>query len=303
LWVIAVAVPVFLLMPSAAANLTGWPLTSAAIFGGFVFGMGAAFNGGCVYSTMARLVEGEGGMLVAVIALAFGVLGVGTLVDWRWFARPVPTPALAGSLAAWVLVAGPALVLWCVYEAARLWRTRPLEVRVHGLAFAPRYRLSSAAMLIGLASAGISLIYGSASYTATVQQLVEALRGTRGFPAIERWVVLLAVLTGMFLSTVQRGSFRPDWWPRRMWLRNIWGGLLMGLEIALTPSGNDALVLYAIPSLSPDALPAFLAMALGIALGLWIMRGWFGIELRVACRNDLYITDTQPQAAITLRQR
>jgi hypothetical protein len=40
--------------------------------------------------------------------------------------------------------------------------------------------------------------------------------------------------------------------------------------VALTPGGNDALVLYGIPSLSPHALPAFLTMTLGIALGLWV---------------------------------
>jgi hypothetical protein len=76
-------------------------------------------------------------------------------------------------------------------------------------------------------------------------------------------------------------------------------GLLMGLGVALTPGGNDALVLYGIPSLSPHALPAFLAMVLGTALGLSAMRAWFGIELRVACRNDLYITDAPSQAAAT----
>jgi hypothetical protein len=70
-----------------------------------------------------------------------------------------------------------------------------------------------------------------------------------------------------------------------------------GSGLALTPGGNDALVLYGIPSLSPHALPAFFAMALGIAFGLSIMRACFGIEMRLACRNDLYILDSQPQAA------
>jgi uncharacterized membrane protein YedE/YeeE len=302
LWVIAVTIPVSLLMPSAGANLTWWPLTGAAVLGGFAFGMGAAVNGACAYSTMARLVDGEGGMLVTVAALAFGVLGFGALVERHWLERPVPTPAPAGSPNAWVLAIGLAFVLWGVYEAARLWRTRPAGVRIRDLALSPKYRLSSAAMLIGLAGAVIFLMYGSASYTGTVQQLVEASRGMRGFPATERWVLLVAALVGMLLSTVQRGSFWLDWQPRWMWLRNICGGVLMGLGVALTPGGNDALVLYGIPSLSPHALPAFLAMAVGIALGLSVMRAWLGIELRVACRNDLYIADAPSQAATQPRQ-
>jgi len=124
--------------------------------------------------------------------------------------------------------------------------------------------------------------------------VVEGWRGSGRFPAIERWLLLLAMLAGMLLSTWQRGSFRLDWRPRPIWLRQACGGLLMGMGVALTLGGNDALVLYGIPSLSPHALPAFLAMGIGIALGLWSMRAWLGIETRVACRHDLYVIDAAP---------
>src|SRR5580704_16745573 len=45
LWVVAITLPIFLLMPSAGANLGGWPLTATAVVGGCVFGVGAAING------------------------------------------------------------------------------------------------------------------------------------------------------------------------------------------------------------------------------------------------------------------
>ena len=64
----------------------------------------------------------------------------------------------------------------------------------------------------------------------------------------------------------------------------------MGLGTALAPGGNDVLVLYSIPVLSPHALPAFAAMAVGVVAGLVFMRLIFGIEMRVACRNDLYVS-------------
>src|SRR5262249_60050575 len=89
-----------------------------------------------------------------------------------------------------------------------------------------------------------------------------------------------AVLAGMLLSTLQRGSFRIDWWPRRVWLANVGGGLLMGLGTALAPDGNDALALYGIPILSPNALPTFTALAAGVAVGLVVMRWCFGVEAR-----------------------
>ena len=288
LWVSAITIPIFALMPSASMGLGAWPLTGMAVLGGFVFGVGAAINGGCAFSTLARLADGEGRMLAAGAAFGLGVLAFILLADWHVVERPVPLPALVGSLLGWwPFVIAVVLVPWGLFEAARLWRTRPRGDRVHVLLLAPQYRVSSAAMLIGVAGAAIFLIHGSPSYTVTLQQVVEGWRGSGHFPAIERWLLLLAMLAGMLLSTWQRGSFRLDWRPRPSWLRNLCGGFLMGLGVGLTPGGNDTLVLYGIPSLSPHALPASLAMLAGIALGLWAMRAALGIELRVACRNDL----------------
>jgi hypothetical protein len=76
------------------------------------------------------------------------------------------------------------------------------------------------------------------------------------------------------------------------WLMNLGGGALMGVGTALAHGGNDALVLYGIPILSPYALPTFAALALGAAAGLLAMRRWFGIEARVVCRNDTFIADS-----------
>src|ERR1700704_3655541 len=90
LWVSAITIPVFWLMPSASAGLGGWPLTAAALLGGFVFGVGAAINGACAYSTMARLADGEGRMLAAGVAFGLGVLGYIMLVDRRLLERPAP---------------------------------------------------------------------------------------------------------------------------------------------------------------------------------------------------------------------
>src|SRR5260370_16902569 len=235
-WVSVITIPVFLLMPSASAALGGWPLTGTAVLGGLAFGVGAAINGACAYSTMARLADGEGGMLVAAAAFALGVLCFLLLVVWRLIDRPAPTPALVGSLLVWSLViAAAVLVPWGIYEAARLWRTRPAGLALHALVLAPQYRLSSAAMLIGVAGAALFLIYGSSSYTVTLQQAVEGLRGTRSFPEFERWLLLLAILAGMLLSTFERGSFRLDLRPHPPPLPPIPRRPLLALALTPTP--------------------------------------------------------------------
>ena len=223
--------------------------------------------------------------------MRLGVFVFVTLVGRHWLDRPAPSPALVGSLSAWAPVAAAALILLAVYEAVRLWRTRPPGHSLRALLLAEKYRLSTAAMLIGLAGAGIFLLFGAPGYTSTFELVIEGAMGTKPWPVAARWLLLLAVLLGMLLSTLQRGSHRLDLRPRRAWLRNVAGGALMGFGVALTPGGNDGLVLYGIPSLSPHAIPAYLALAVGVAAAIGLMRLLFGIEMRAECRNDVFYSD------------
>jgi hypothetical protein len=298
LWVLAITIPFLWLMPEAVAKVGGWQLTAASLLGGFVFGIGAAANGACAYTTMARLVDGEGGMLMTIAGFTAGVFVFVTLVDWQWMVRPAPQPPMFGSILNVAILFGLALLVWVAYEVVRLWRTRPPGTGVRDLVLAPQYRLSSAAMLIGLASSVIFLLIGSPGYTATLQNVVEGSIGSRTLPSVERVVLLFAVLFGMALSTLQRGSFRLQLRPRPMWLRHAFGGALMGLGTAMLPGGNDALILYGIPSFSPHALPSFVALGVGIALGLLGMRYLLGLDTRVECKNDIYRAELQPRGSI-----
>lgn len=296
LFVLALAVPIFLLTPAAAQGINGWQLTGWAVFGGFLFGVGAAINGACAYATMTRMVDGEVAQFVGVIGFALGVVVFVLLLGMKWVPRPTPAPAQIKSLLPFGLAIGCALIAYALYEIARLWRSSPEGTTLMQRILAPKYRLSTAALLMGLASAVILLLYGSPGYTTTFQQSIEGVQGSRAFPAFERVALLGAVLAGMAASTLQRGSFQLDARPRVVWLRNLSGGALMGIGTALAPGGNDALVLYGIPTVSPHALPAIGAMLTGIVLGLTFMKAVFGVEMRVACRNDIYIGDTAAEA-------
>lgn len=297
LWVFAVTLPVFFLLPQTAGNIGGWQLTGMAMAGGLLFGIGAGVNGACAYSTMTRMVDGEIGMLLAVAGFALGVGAFVLLLGGEVLARPAATPGLVPVIVPYAGILGAAFLAWAVYEFARLWRTRPNDRSLRQLVLAPQYRLSTSAMLIGLCAGTIFLLFGSPGYTTTFQQVIEGYLGTRDWPPYGRWIVLVAVLFGMLSSTWQRRSFRIDWRPRWSWLRNIIGGALMGFGTALLPGGNDALVLYGIPSLSPHAIPAYLALVAGIAVALLSMRAVFGVEMRVACRQDIYIADVSADLA------
>jgi uncharacterized membrane protein YedE/YeeE len=288
LWISVVTIPFFLLSKASPAPAGAWQLSAMTTLGGFVFGFGAAMNGACVYSTMARLADGEVAMAVTILGFGLGILGFVVLLDAAWLSRPsagLPRiETLVGGLSAATVVA------FALYEAVRLWRTRSPDQSMRQLVFAAQYRLSTAAMLIGLAAGLIYLIQGPVGYASTAQQSIEALLGRQGSPATARWVLVAAAMTGMLISTLQRRSFRLDWKPRPSWLVNLLGGALMGFGVALAHGGNDSLVLYAIPIVSPHALPAYAALMAGVAGGLLTIRLLLGIETRAECRNDLYFS-------------
>ncbi|SDB14467.1 YeeE/YedE thiosulfate transporter family protein [Bauldia litoralis] len=289
LWIVLVTLPVFWLAESSGPYLGGWQLTAWAVAGGFLFGAGAGINGACAYSTMTRLMDGEGRMAATVIGFTIGIVVFTMLIDAGRIAAPIPAQPDVDRLVDWAAFIVVGLGVLAAYEMLRLWRSRPKDASVASLILARQYRLSTAALLIGLAGATIFLLFGSAGYTSTFEVVIQGLFGKTA-PATGRWLLLLAVLGGMLTSSLERRSFSLDVRPRPDWLRHIGGGVLMGMGTALAPGGNDVLVLYAIPVLSPHALPAFAAMAIGVVAGLLIMRRAFGVEMRVSCRNDTYVS-------------
>jgi len=287
LWVILITIPFLWLVPAARTSLVGWQFSSVALLGGLVFGIGAAINGACAISTLTRLADGQLRMLTTLGGFLAGAVCYVELLHRGWLSAPVPSPPLVGSVLPWAVAVMIALLLWASYECARLWRTRPAGLRLRELLLATPYRLSSAAMVIGLANGALYLIHGPWAYTVTLEQSVERILGMHDWPMSERWMLFAAVLLGMILSNWHRGHYQIHWRPEPAWLKNIGGGILMGTGAAMVPGGNDALILYGIPSLSPHAIPAYIAMTVGIALALLMMRLLFGSALKIECRGDI----------------
>jgi hypothetical protein len=229
-------------------------------------------------------------MIATIAGFALGVFAFIELLSLGWARRPAATSPRVDLLIDWAFAVIAVLGALAIYEGFRLWRSHPEGMRLRELVLARQYRLSTSALLIGLTGASIYLLFGSAGYTSTFEVVIEGALGTRDWPAAGRWILLVAVLIGMLASTVQRGSFKLDLRPRLVWFRNFIGGAFMGFGVALAPGGNDVLVLYSLPILSPHAIPALAAMAVGIVAGLLLMRTFFGIEMRVSCRSDLYVS-------------
>jgi hypothetical protein len=88
-------------------------------------------------------------------------------------------------------------------------------------------------------------------------------------------------------SSLALGDFAADWRPRAGWLVNLMGGALMGVGAALTPGGNDALILQGIPGGSPHAIPAYAALLVGTAAGLIVIKRVTGMAVEVECFGDI----------------
>jgi len=270
LWSATVAGTLVLVLHlSPAAQMARSPF-ALALAGGFAFGVGAAFNGGCSLSTLQRLADGELSMMVTLAGFVLGIASW-TLVEASGAMTslsPVMTPWMRMSwVSTLVLVA---LWVWALQELVRLWRQTPARPWRH-LILSPAYRLSAAAAVLGIAGGLLYAAQGSWTYTNFLRSEVASAFG-RSPPRAWQWLLVVALIGGMTLSAVQRRSFAlrsPS--ASQVW-RHAPAGWLMGVGAAMLPGGNDTLLLSAIPTLSLQAGAAYVALLAGIAITLWAMR-------------------------------
>lgn len=282
LWVMVVAMLAGIF--ASEPGFRHWPLTASSVFGGVVFGIGAGFNGGCTFSTLSRLMDGNVGILATVCGWPIGIeLGL-----WFWSIFATPPVAVPAHLNIVSLVPIKLfLMVWALWEAIRLirrmWRAGSLA-RVFG---AHVYTLSAAAALVGLSNAVLLEVSGPWSFTGTLLCALDAGTLANCADPMLPWLIFGAALVGMLGSAVQRGSFQLHLPTRLAVIRHGAGGVLMGLGSVLIPAGNDGLILFAIPTLSPHAFAAYAGILLGILLALLTIRAMGHQITRIECQGDI----------------
>ena len=290
LWVTGVTVWLVWWLGAAPPAPLGFGIVWPGVMGGVIFGIGAVFNGGCAFATLTRLGNGNLGMIITLSGFAAGV-AIYELVN-------LPTVDIGHvRTAPWIelkfgsaTALGLALTVWMLWEIVRLWRTAP-GVRRWTLLLAPRYRLSTAAAVIGVSNGILYALLGTWSYTHTLrrsvgQMVTQVDAAAERMPVAMLWWLFIALIVGVLVSAALNRRFALAWRPQTGWHGYFWGGILMGLGAALVPGGNDVLLLNAIPGLSPHALPAYLAMLAGIGIALIVMK-WRGGQWQVIdCSGD-----------------
>lgn len=289
LWVIGITLIIAWVAPFSLVVAASWKLTMYTIGGGFLFGVGAAINGGCAFSTLTRLSSGDLGMIISLVGFLVGAGAYGIVSAAGPMVAPVETAVLSLE-GRWRATVTTVLVLWMVWELIRLVRSargRDWRQRI----LASRYRLSTAAALMGFSNAVLYGLIGVWSYTGLFGQAARHVSIGTPSPDASLWILFVALVIGMGLSAWQGRRFRWQWRPNRKWFVFGAGGVLMGTGAAMIPGGNDVLILHGIPSLSPHAVPAFLAMLVGIAVPLMGMRALGQDMPRIDCGGDICTTE------------
>ena len=107
-------------MPELARTATTDPLTLSSIVGGFLFGAGAAVNGGCSFSTLSKIAQGDLHVAFTLPAFVAGVvLASKVLPGTGMMDRAMSLPrlnddlrtVLLGALALWALCYVAVLIL------------------------------------------------------------------------------------------------------------------------------------------------------------------------------------------------
>jgi uncharacterized protein len=255
-----------------------------AIVGGMLFGVGAAMNGGCAFSTMSRASDGDTSLVATVLAWPLGMAAWNTFADALGMLPAASAIRTGASLGP---VLGGLLVAWALVEITRVARRLRRAPSIRRLLGAEVYALAPAALVIGGANAVILLTDGPWSFIGTFHCAVGRADAVQCTDPLRLWLLFAGAVAGMGLSAWQRGAFRLRRPQQRALARHGSGGFLMGVGAAAVPGGNDGLILFAIPGLSPHALPAYLGILAGIALVITTMRLVGGTMPAVYCEDDI----------------
>jgi uncharacterized protein len=224
--------------------------------GGFIFGLGAAVNGACVFGTLTKIVSGDFSYLFVLPGLWLGSVALG-LADLQLS----PEVQAGSSFAHFSFVTGA------------VWAFAAITIMVGFWLFARAGRVDKAVIMSGIGLSG-GLLYALHpywNYSSLVQNsaLDFLMSPTRMIDGLLPWLVCAACFGGL-LSTGMAGRFKLKAPNVRNSMGALVGGFLMAFGIVMIPGGNDALVLFLLPNLVPAGLLAYAMMNLAIACVVWL---------------------------------
>jgi uncharacterized membrane protein YedE/YeeE len=270
------------LMRPYSAPILSLSVILSVLAGGLIFGVGAGINGGCSFSTISKIAQGDLHVALTLPAFVLGALSCTSLSVGQSLIVDEPRYAVAFSDVPMIFLI--VLSVWGVYELVRtLWRvvsSGALDALV-----STRYRLSSGAAVIGVSSGFLYLAHGRWAYSSKIMDYFGGLDAASSVSGPASVYLILALFTGAAASAVSNRELKWSF-ARDKWHRNLIGGFLMGFGAMMVPGGNGKLILHDLPHLSAHAVVAYLAMVAGIALVLLLQKRLYGQIDVVSCVGD-----------------
>lgn len=249
----------------------------AQILGGFVFGIGMAFAGGCASGTTYRVGEGMMGSLVALIGLAIGAVAMasGALAGFRTEVQGILNfgQLTLGGDFNWILmviigVVGFIFFLWkfILPEKDELSGFNPIKKAWPWWFTGIFIGILAWFAWVSSAAAGRNYPFG---ITAGWKGWLDWINGTPAATALGwlSWMVL-GIILGAFIFSYIAGEWKlraPQ--DGKTLLLQFFGGLLMGGAAVLAAGCNIGNILSGWPQLSIGSLVA----GVFIILGNWFM--------------------------------
>jgi uncharacterized membrane protein YedE/YeeE len=254
-WVLAVSLPLAWLMTGNQLDTIASP-SLAAVFGGALFGIGAAINGGCSFGTIIRLGSGDMSFLATLAGLGFGFIVYQAAPVVR-FGIPEIGASQLERPSMWGAIALAAAVLFCLRELVKDRRRGHRD---------GRWPPERSAILMGVAGGVLYALHGSWAYTIAIDRGLKSM-AEGGIANLQLVLVFVACVLGASIGAQRLHRLRLRLNARDI-PKHLLGGTVMGVGAALIPGGNDALVLHALPALSLHAPFAYAALVLGASSAL-----------------------------------
>lgn len=221
--------------------------TLFSMLGGFLFGLGAAFNQGCGVSTISKLARGQLFMLATIS---------GWLLGWVAFANAIPelnSAQIQMSFEAYSIVLGG-------FSFVTLLFVSHLD--------ATGKKLWMSMLAIGLMASLVFLYEPKWTPSGLLKDISLSAWESPGahWPSLERFLLMVALIFGMVLAAVKTRSFKLTLSCWRTYVRHLLAGVLMGVGAVTAGGGNDTQLLLALPALSVAGLTAVVSMLAGIYL-------------------------------------
>lgn len=216
--------------------------------GGLIFGFGAAINHGCGVSTVSRLARGEIAMFATISGWLLGWVLLASFiskVESNVYILPQYMHFIGGALLSILLVI---FLLRFNKENQKLWLSMLSIGMVASIVFLYERHWTPSGLLKDIS---LFVWYGN----------------ERAWPSVERFLLILSLISGMLIAAIVTRSFVFKWFTIRQVTKHLLAGVLMGIGAVLASGGNDTQLLLALPAFSPAGLVAVIFMLFGIYLG------------------------------------